>query len=284
MRKLSHCLVAGAMAWSGLMTGAFALTSQDYCSGPIRIALFEYGALYRGASNDGIDVGLIDTLQKRSGCTFERVVRPRARIWKELEAGTLDMATAAIHTPERKAYLYFSPYMRARNVVLVRHSAAPTKLTLSSFESGGLRMAVVRSFHHEAFYDDLVVRMKARDRVTEAADVADLLRMLDRKLVDAVLSQPVVYSQYVTPETVSNDYDIYDWAPRDESSVGSLVFSRKRFTAAQVRNWDALVAGLLRDGTVLKIMHQYLGAEPARDLLYSGPRLLDDGPLPTKQP
>ncbi len=261
---------------AGCAAQSWAASSADYCSGPIRIALFEFGALYRSTTNDGVDVGLIEALEKRTGCTFERLTRPRARIWKELEAGTLDMATAAISSPERRSYLYFSPYMRARNVVLVRRTTPPVKLSQATLESGTLRMGVVRGFRHEPSYDELVARMKARDRVTEVADVAELLRILERKQVDVVLSQPIVYSQYVAPETFELDYDVYDWAPPDQASVGSLVFSRKRFTPEQARHWDALVVSMLRDGTLAKIMRQYMAAAQARELIYTGPRQLDE--------
>jgi polar amino acid transport system substrate-binding protein len=267
--------IFAAAIWWGLTTSALASGAGDYCSGPVRIALFEFGALYRSSSNDGIDVGLIEELEKRTGCTFELVVRPRARIWKELEAGVLDAATAAVFSAERKAYLYFSPYMRARNVVLVRRAAETANLTDVSLESSGLRLGVVRSFRHEAFYDNLALRMRALGRVTEAADVSELLRLLDKRVVDVVLSQPFVYSQYLSPETLARDYNIYDWAPADEFSVGSLVFSRKRFTAEQAKRWDALVAGMLRDGTIGKIMRQYVSAEQSRELQYNGPRQLD---------
>lgn len=271
MQTICRWLGVGLFAGLGLAQPVLALTTSDYCSGPVRIALFEYGAMYRVASNDGIDVGLINVLEKRTGCRFERLVRPRARIWKELEAGTLDMATAAVRTPERSRYLFFSPYMQARNVVLVRRSSAPTKLTPAGLEANALRMGVVRGFHHEAVYDDLVLRMKAVDRVTEAVDVADLLRMLDRKIVDVVLSQPLVYAQYVAPDVVARDYDVYDWAPVTDSAVGSLVFSRQRFTPEQFKRWDALLQALLRDGTITKIVRQYVGPEQARELVYSGP-------------
>lgn len=276
MKTIGRWLGVGVFAGFCLAKLAFALPANEYCTGPVRIALFEFGAMYRIASNDGIDVGLIDMLEKRTGCSFERVVRPRARIWKELESGTLDMATAAVRTPERSRYLFFSPYMQARNVVLVRRSSAPTKLTLAGLEAGALRMGVVRGFRHEAVYDDLILRMKAIDRVTEAVDVAELLRMLDRKLVDVVLSQPVVYAQYVSPEVVSRDYAVYDWAPVAESVVGSLVFSRQRFTPEQFKRWDALLQSLLRDGTITKILRQYVGPEQARELVYDGPRLTDE--------
>ena len=78
-------------------------SNPDYCDRPLRVALFEFGVLYQTSTQDGIDARVLDILEKHSGCAFERSVRPRARIWKELEAGSLDVATAAIPTPERKA-------------------------------------------------------------------------------------------------------------------------------------------------------------------------------------
>ena len=137
-------------------------------------------------------------------------------------------------------------------------------------------MGVVRGFRHEAVYDELILRLKGLDRVAEAVDVADLLRMLDRKVVDVVVSQPVVSAQYVSPEVLARDYEVYDWAPAAESAVGSLVFSRQRFTPEQFKRWDALVHSLLRDGTMTKIVRQYVGPEQARELVYNGPRFLDE--------
>ena len=276
MRAIFGWLSVALCAGFSLAGPVFALPANAYCSGPVRIALFEFGAMYRVASKDGVDVGLIDELEKRTGCTFERLVRPRARIWKELESGTLDMATSALRTPERSRYLFFTPYMQVRNLVLVRRSSAPSHLTLTGLEASGLRMGVVRGFRHEPVYDELVLRMRGLDRVVEAVDVADLLRMLDRKLVDVVLSQPVVYAQYVAPEVVARDYDVYDWAPAADSAVGSLVFSRQRFTPEQFKRWDALLQEMLRDGTITKIARQYVSPEQARELVYSGPRLPDE--------
>ena len=262
--------VAAPLLWA-----APSAANPDYCDRPLRVALFEFGVLYQTTTNDGIDARLLDTLEKHSGCTFERSVRPRARIWKELEAGTLDIATAAIPTPERKAYLYFSPYLRTRNVVLVRKGSAAPELTQAALEAGSLKLGRVRGFRHEEAYDALLSRLAPQGRVTEAADVAELLRMLDRKVVDAVFSQPVVYRQYWDAEKITADFDLYDWAPADQFSVGALVFARKSFTPAQAKRWDALVVKLLKDGTIGKIMRDYLDAASARELVYSGPRLPD---------
>ena len=58
------CIVTPAMAVDG------------YCSRPVRVALFEFGVLYRATTDDGIDPRLLDAIKSRTGCQFERVVLP----------------------------------------------------------------------------------------------------------------------------------------------------------------------------------------------------------------
>jgi polar amino acid transport system substrate-binding protein len=258
-----------------LAAPAFALTASDYCSGPVRVGLFEYGALYRSATRDGIDISLLQQLEKRTGCLFESSVRPRARIWKELEAGTMDLTTAAVATPERSVYLYFVPYLQTRNYLFVRKGEPGRTLTPASFEEGSQRLAVVRSFRYETAYEGMVAKLAAQGRVVEAADVSEQWRMLERKVVDATLSQPVVSSQYLKDARTQREFSVYDWAPAEQSSVGSLALSRKSFSAEQARNWDALLVSMQRDGTLLKLLRKHLDASASQDLVYTGRRLLE---------
>jgi polar amino acid transport system substrate-binding protein len=239
------------------------------------VALFEFGVLYRTDTNDGIDVRLLKELERRSGCTFERVVMPRARIWNELQAGNLDMATAAIPTPERKAYAFTLPYMQSRNVLLVRKQSAKDVLTQEAFEKSNLRMAVVRSFRHEAAYDAMIAKLSEQGRVVEAANVSDLLRMLDKGIVDAVLSQPIVYRQYLDEEKIAATLVQRDWAPQDQFSVGTIMLSRKTFTDIQARQWDQTLVDMQRDGSFQKIARSFLSPEAAKALTYTGPRSPD---------
>ncbi len=261
-----------AMVWLPLPSIA---GSEAYCSKPVRVALFEYGVLYRSTTADGIDARLLGTLEKRTGCTFVRVLMPRARIWAELQAGTLDMATAAIPTPDRKAYGFLLPYMKARNLVLVRRQSAPTALDQKAFEGSALRLGVVRGFHHEAAYDAMVARLTKQGRVVFASDVADLMRLIDRGVVDAVLSQPIVFRQYLSEAKINHDITLYDWAPQDQFSLGAMILARKSFTLQQAKHWDALLVALQHDGTVLKFAREFLPSDQAHDLVYTGPRTLD---------
>lgn len=275
MTPLIRWFYLGCLGVAVLLSATLAQAEEPYCSKPVRVALFEYGVLYRANTNDGIDVRVLDELQRRTGCTFERVVLPRSRIWKELQLGRLDLATAAIPTPERKAYGYLLPYMRARNLVLLNNQNAAKNLDQAAFERGALRLGVVRSFHHEAAYDAMAARLAAQGRVVEAVDVVDLFRLLDRKVVDAIISQPIVFGQYLAASRFDTDITTHDWAPVDQFSLGALVLERASFSDEQAKRWDKLVVDMQRDGTLLKIAREFLPASQVRDLVYTGPRSLD---------
>jgi polar amino acid transport system substrate-binding protein len=258
-----------------LVRGVWAAGAQDYCSGPVRVAMFEFGILYRGGTGEGVDSRLLDVLSRRSGCVFERVLMPRARIWPELQAGSLDMATAAIATPERKVFGFLVPYLMSRNVVLIRKAAGVVPQSMAEFDAGSLRMGMVRGFKHEPAYDNWLATLAAQGRVKEVADVAELFKYLERGLVDAVLSQPIVFREYLDAERIQRDLVLRDWAPSDQFSVGSFTFSRKSFTPEQAARWEALVAGILKDQTMLKILQEFMPKDQARSVVYRGPRTLD---------
>ena len=252
-----------------------AVAADDYCSRPVRVALFEFGVLYRATTDDGIDPQLLDAIKSRTGCQFERVVLPRNRIWAELQNGSLDLATGAIPTPERKAYGFLLPYLKTRNVALIRRDAAQQIKTIDDLEGSAARVGVVRGFRHEAAYDALIGRLEKQDRIVKAADVADNFRLLDKGIVQVIFSQPIVFRQYLTEEYLQSQVVFRDWAPQDEISIGALILARKSFSPEQARRWDALIVSMQRDGTLLKIYRGFLSTSQARDIVYVGPRSPD---------
>lgn len=275
MRKLLISAAFFAFQALALLTVSHAAPSEAYCSKPVRVAMFEFGILYRAETSDGMDVRILAELAKRSGCVFEPVLMPRSRIWKELQLGRLDMATSALPTAERKAYGYMLPYFKTRNVVVSRRQGARTAMDQTDFDHSKMRLGVVRGFRHEAAYDAWIAKLAAQDRIVEAVDVVDLFRLLDRKVVDAILSQPIVYSQYLAPSRFDDDLALHDWAPSDQASIGALILARTSFTPRQAKQWDQLLVNMQADGTLYKIAQEFLPANRARELIYVGPRSPD---------
>lgn len=248
-----------------------AQAQAPFCDRTIRVALFDFGVLYRADKGDGVDARLIDKLAARTGCTVEYLVLPRARIWQELERGSVDLATAAIPTPERRQLGYLLPYFHTRNQALMRDVPAAPWQSLAEFEQSNARVGVVRSFRHEAAVDALVERLRPRGRVVETADVQENLRMLREGVVDVVFAQPLVYRSYLSDAELAR-LRVQEWVPPEQESVGALLLSRKAFSASQARAWDALLAQMLRDGSVLRIYEAFLTPRQAREGLYRGPR------------
>lgn len=262
-----------ALVITGLISTAHAASPENpYCSRPLRVALFEYGVLYRSATQDGADSRLLALLQQRTGCQLDIVVLPRTRVWAEMKAGILDVATAVIPTPERESYAYILPYLQTRNVVLFNKKVAGRAHNIQELAQSGLRMGAVRSFRHEPAYDALLDTLRPRQLVLEAADVQENLRFLQRGMVDAVLSQPIVYRAYLSEAQLRNDIVIRDWAPQQEASIGGLMLSRTAFTEAQARRWDKLIESVQKDGSQIKAYLPFMSATEAQDLVYTGPR------------
>jgi polar amino acid transport system substrate-binding protein len=251
---------------------AWAASVEDFCSRPIRVALFEFGLLYKASTNTGIDPYLLDEIHKRTGCEFERIVLPRNRIWAELENGSLDLGTGAIPTPERRQFGFLLPYLKTRNLALVRKSLAPHIVTVGDLEQSKVRIGVIRGFRHEAVYDEIIARLAQKDRVVRAVDVPEILRLFDKGVVDVIFSQPIVFGQYLSKDYISGNVAFRDWAPKEDVSVGALILSRKSFTSDQAQKWDDLIVRMQKDRTLLKILETFVSRSQAMDLVYTGPR------------
>ncbi len=106
---------------TSLATLALAQTAP-ICPVPMTFALYENGYFYETASNSGIDKEVAEELSKRSGCRFEFSVKPRARIWAELEKSELMMTGSAIQTEKRDLFAWFVHYMALKNYAVVDKS------------------------------------------------------------------------------------------------------------------------------------------------------------------
>ena len=80
-----------------------AQAQAPFCDRTIRVALFDFGVLYRADKGDGVDARLIDKLAARTGCTVEYLVLPRARIWQELEHGYRGSGLRRLYLPRSGA-------------------------------------------------------------------------------------------------------------------------------------------------------------------------------------
>lgn len=237
---------------------------------PIRYAHYEFGLLY-AVGHGGIDEDIRQELARRSGCRFEVSVRPRVRIWMELERGELDMAGSGVQTAQRDRYAWFAHYVLEDNRVLLAPRVPAQVNSLEAFAARpDLRLGAVRSFSYSPYYDGEVERIRRQGRLHATTDTRSLFRLFALGQVDALIASPFLTLHYQQQLDLPTPR-IEDWDPAAATPSG-LVLAKRSFTPEQARAWQALVRQLLEDGTVKRILQRHLGdASLAEAAIYRAP-------------
>jgi polar amino acid transport system substrate-binding protein len=251
------------------LTGVAMAQGAPVCPAAITFALYENGYFYESASDSGIDKDVAQELSKRSACRFEFSVKPRARIWAELESGELMMTGSAIQTAKRDGFGWFVRYVALKNYVLVGKTLA-VKSADQFAAQPRLLWGVVRSYKHGDKADEFLEQLRQSGRVADEADLKAVFRrfaMPDR--TSAILAPPPAYAKYIKEMNLASQVRIEDWFPQDQPIPHSLVFSRKFFSATEMKKWRAIVSQMRADGTLKAIYTKYLGPVDAeRMMLY----------------
>ncbi|UVE18735.1 transporter substrate-binding domain-containing protein [Pseudomonas sp. LS44] len=268
-----HVLRFGLIALllsTGLSAVHAAEPAQRYgCSQPIRLALYKDQIFYR--DGQGIDPSMVAELQQRSGCEFEVGVLPRSEIWMRLQAGTLDMATSGIATPQRRGFAFFVPYMYVRNKLILPASLSTEVQSLEAFvRRDDARLGVVRGYRHGPYLESGVRILRSAGRVVEFADDAARFAALRRGEVSALIGHDLSFSSLL-PEDEQLNYRIIDVVPGPSIPHG-LILTRTHFSPAQAAEWLRLVEAMRLQGRLADIMRANASPALADELLNSGYR------------
>lgn len=237
------------------------------CPTPISFALYEIGYLYEASSNSGIDKDVAEELGKRSGCRFEFTLKSRARIWAELKSGQLMMSGSGIQTAKRDAFAWFVPYMALKNYVVLASSLELN--TAAQFAANPkLLWGAVRSFKHGETADAFLEKLRQDSRVMEESDVLTIFRIFALpQRTSAILALPPAYAKYIKELGLASRTRIEDWFPEDQAIPHGLIFSKKFFSAAEIKKWRALIEQMRTDGTLKAIYQKYLSVVDAERML-----------------
>lgn len=242
----------------------------DPTCGPYRVAHYEYGSLYFQAVDgkyQGIDKDVMDELARRTGCKFNTFLDSRVRTWTDLAAGNLDMTVSGIKTPEREKYAIFVPYLKSRNLLLVRNDLNPPVHSIADFvQNDKLRLAVVKSFQHGGEMDDLVATLKAQGRVDEYVDAQITARVVSLGRAEAFIAEPVAWQPLIEKNALERKL-VYIENPKGESYTAGLVLSKRRVKAADVQKMTVAIDAMRDDGTLLKIYRKYVALEIAAKVI-----------------
>ena len=253
----------GAMlALSALPAGAE--TPEDYgCDRPVTLAYYEFGPLYHDGV--GIDRDVVDELARRTGCRFETSLKPRAQIWQELQAGSLDMTTSGLRTDARNQFAYFIPYLGLKNVVIADRALAGE---IQSFDDvvgdAQLKIGVVKGYIHGSYFD---FRLKAVGaRIVALPDQNAIYDALRKGEVQTIISPAFNYEYFFSKPEERAAFAMVDVSPAPPVSQ-NMVFSRRRFSDAEINAWTRVFEQMRLDGTVERICRGQVSPEMTRVLL-----------------
>lgn len=240
-----------------LCTGVHANSKLPTCSRTFTLAYHEHGLLYNKDQDSGLDKDVAMELIKRSGCKFDVSVMPRARIWLQIERGTLDFSMSGITNEVRDKYASFGWYLYNKYYFLVRKDANVTSLT--DFEKdASLKIGGIRSFRYSKSLNSMVDRITEQNRLYEVTNHEQLLQMMRLNRIQGMIIEPFNYSQVETREL---DTMTRTLEAGDPPTLHGLIMSKKSLPAEELDRWRAIIDGMRRDGTLLKILRKYF--EPA---------------------
>ncbi|WP_374422029.1 substrate-binding periplasmic protein [Chromobacterium sp.] len=237
---------------------------------PIRFAFYEIGQFY--SAGQGLDRDVAEELRRRSGCRFEYLVMPRARIWQELEAGMLDMTGSAIETPERSRIYWFFNYIQLRQYAILSAEVSASIQSMEAFiqDAPSSRWAIVRSYSTSRYFDPLVTQLAVQRRLIEVADEDALFRLLAQRRVAGIFSTPMVYRQKIRLHGLEGKVRVADWEREETPSPRSLVLNKRGFSEGEARAWHQLLDGMNRDGTMLRLISRYMSRDEAAAAVWAG--------------
>ncbi|MFZ6646466.1 substrate-binding periplasmic protein [Undibacterium sp. TJN25] len=254
--------LAGAQAATAAAIPAAKAGGPD-CSRTLTLGLHDHGLLYSAATGAGIDKDFADELARRSGCRINTSLLPRARIWQLIESGALDFSLSGITNEERDKFASFAWYFSNKYYLLVRKDAGI--LQLPDFESDGtLRLGVIRAFRYSKNANRLVDALNRQQRVTYAASLDPLYKILAANRIQGMIIEPFDYSQ-VSNKSIRDVTAIIE--TRDPAIPHGLIMSNKSLPPQERKKWKALVRQMQADGTVLRIFEKYFDPALARSMV-----------------
>jgi polar amino acid transport system substrate-binding protein len=253
------CLIFSTALSTGLSAATDAPPDKVYS-----LAFYQAGLLY--SQGKGLDRDVIDELMKRGGYRFDTFEQPRARIWKELQEGTLSMTVSAIRVAERDSFAYFIPYHAQKNMALT--TRADLRSPADLLADPRARIAVVRSFRHGPTYDELIAQLAGQGRVIKVPSIHNLFLMLGAgNRVDTVFSLPLFYRKELAELGLEDRVRIMDWSPRTAPIPHHLALSKAHFSYRDYQRMAALMQGMRDDGTLRRLLSAYLSGDELESAL-----------------
>lgn len=240
-----------------------AMAAGPDCSRSFTLALHDHGLLYSLDTDTGIDKDFAEELTRRSGCQIRVSLMSRARIWKLIESGALDFSLSGIANDERNQYADFAWYFSDKYYLLVRKDSGIRNL--SDFEHNDqFRLGVIRSFRYSESANQLVDKLTAENRVSQAGGLEPLYQALILGRIQGMIIEPFDYPA-IDEKKIRDVTTIVEF--NDPAVPHGLIMSKRALPAAEREKWRALVDQMRADGTVKRIFEKYFKPDLADSMV-----------------
>lgn len=187
LRRAAVWLAASTVLWAG--------AARADCTRAIRVPVAPIGmsVVTSGGEVSGVFPDVLRKVASETGCQFDFVVVPRARVEAMFAAGSADVLVPATRTTQRDLHGDFIPMMKARAMLIsLASDRAPIESLADLAERRELRVAVVRGFDYGEPYLELLKTLRAQRRLVVEADTASVVRTLERSLADVTIMAPSI--------------------------------------------------------------------------------------------
>jgi polar amino acid transport system substrate-binding protein len=258
MKRVIHALLLALSFHIGNVA-----TAGPDCGHPYTLALHDHGLLYSAETDRGIDKDIADELIRRSGCKVIVSLMPRARIWQLIESGALDFSLSGITNPARERFADFAWYVSNKYYLLARKDAGVAKVP--DFERNDrLQLGVIRSFRYSANANQMVDRLTAANRVSQAGGLSPLYELLLANKIQGMIIEPFDYPA-LDEKRIRDITTIVEF--NDPAVPHGLIMSKKALATDEREKWRALVDDMRADGSMRRIFERYFKADLAASML-----------------
>lgn len=258
MKKIGHILLLMLF-----FHGGFVEATGPNCGRPYTLALHDHGLLYSAESDKGIDKDIAEELIRRSGCKVSVSVMPRARIWQLIESGALDFSLSGITNPERERFAAFAWYVSNKYYLLTRKDAN-IRLVADFERNDKLQLGVIRSFRYSANANQMVDRLLASSRVSQAGGLSPLYELLQANKIQGMIIEPFDYPA-LDEKKIRDFTSIVEF--NDPAVPHGLIMSKKALPPEEREKWRLLVTAMRTDGSMRRIFERYFRPDLAATML-----------------
>ena len=235
---------------------------QAPCTRRYLVAVNNYAPhFYRDGLNRpmGLTHELVEILQRRMGCIFieKDVSRPVAI--EQMKTGRLDLAFLVIKHPDLERSADFESLYTTRRELLVQKSSYSSGKTISDFLNDrkimygsfiGSRTALSQSEESELF---------KHHRILESTDLSSLYELFKKKRVQAIMMSPLM-NEFHAKRLQMEDQVVRLVDDKSSVEIG-IYYSKRRISRSERRLIREALEVLKQDGTLLKILKDYMPKE-----------------------